>query len=202
MKQSFVKCPKCNRPLPAGTYNRREPAQCAECGTRLSVRAFPALYRKDSQPVEAAAPARQEDASCFYHPTKKAEHICTDCGRFLCSLCALPLGEDTLCTSCLELRRKDEKGHEHKARRMRHDKLAMMLAALGLLSLLFFSFFALIPGGLALAGMFVAIRYRNKIPTFAPGYKSRMILAFILSLLVAIGSVAFTIFFFGELINA
>ncbi|QHI68400.1 hypothetical protein [Tichowtungia aerotolerans] len=201
MNRFSVKCPKCNRPLAAEFYNQKSPLRCEGCRTRLTVRAFPALYRQDSTPTHSA-PAQQEDAACFYHPSKKAEQICSDCGRFLCSLCALPVGDKILCTSCLERQRKDDKGHEHKARRMRHDKLAMMLAGAALLMLLFSWFFPVIPAVLALSSLFVAIRYWKNKPEFSPGYTSRMALALILSILITASSIAATIYFVGKFIRA
>src|SRR4029453_12242931 len=62
-------------------------APCPACGTLLEVEVFPAFHR--SLPAVAAAEAvlTDEEASCFFHPEKKAVVPCQACGRFLCLLC-------------------------------------------------------------------------------------------------------------------
>ena len=178
-----VKCPSCSYPLDNSLYNSGGTYEvCKGCGKEVAVQAFPALYRRIEESATALT-ARLDDAACYYHADKKAQSVCDECGRFLCGLCELALGDETLCTSCLELRRKQPGRHALKPRQMRYDKLAIMLA---LLPLLYFPITFLT----APATLFVVLRYWKKDLEFSPGRKSRMILAFIFGLLEVIGWVA------------
>ncbi len=48
---------------------------------------------------------------CFYHPDRKAEKSCSQCGRFVCDECSVELEEGVWCKSCVErgLKGKKEK---------------------------------------------------------------------------------------------
>lgn len=50
---------------------------------------------------------------CFYHKDKKATVSCSQCGRFLCSDCAVELSSGVWCKSCIEA--AIEKGEALKA---------------------------------------------------------------------------------------
>lgn len=182
MNRFSVKCPQCTYPLDAELYNTEKGHQdCPSCKSKLSVYALPALYRKTDGP-EDQEEAGLEEAACFYHDGKKAAHLCDDCGRFLCALCTLPVGNEMLCASCLELRRKQETGeHTLRPRQVRYDKLAIGLAVLPLIIYFPITFVT------APATLFVAIRYWNRKLDFAPGMRSRMALALIVGLLEIAG---------------
>lgn len=141
--------------------------------------AFPALYRRVKM-TAAALKATLDDAVCYYHANKKAEQVCDECGRFLCGLCELPFGEETLCSSCLEQRRKQPGRHALKPRQMRYDKLALGLA---LLPMLYFPITVVT----APATIFVVLFFWKKDLEFSPGRKSRMVFAFIAALLQIAG---------------
>ena len=182
MNRFSVKCPQCTYPLDAAQYNAAKGHQdCPSCKSKLSVFALPALYRITDASEKGEA-AGLEDAACFYHEGKKAAHLCDDCGRFLCALCTLPVGHDLLCSSCLELRRKQDSGeHTLQPRQVRYDKLAMGLAVIPLIIYFPLTFVT------APATLFIAIRYWNRKLDFAPGMRSRMTLALIVGLLEIAG---------------
>lgn len=186
MNRFSVKCPDCTYPLDAEGYNIPVFQSCKSCKTGVLVYALPALYRRTSKNTETAA-AQMEDAACFYHASNKAEEVCGDCGRFLCNLCSLPLDDEILCVSCLELRRKKETGHHTlKPRQLRYDKLAIQLAVLPLLfwPLTFIT---------APAALFVVLKYWKRKLEFAPHRKTRMVFAFIFALLEIIGWIFYVI---------
>ena len=168
-------------------------ARCLTCNAKLTVTAFPALYRNE-KPVSAAKEASFEDAACFYHPDKKAEQVCESCGRFLCGLCELSLGEEILCAPCLEKLRTKPGQHRLKARQLRYDKLAFSLA---IYPLLYFPLtFITAP-----AAFFIVFRYWNKEMEFAPGRKGRMAAAFIFALLEIIGWIIGIVVLIGVALN-
>jgi len=184
MNPQYIQCPKCRRPLDVETYNAAEPfVSCAGCGARLHVHAFPVFFKGVRQSAESLA-AKLDDATCFFHAGKKAATICDECGRFLCGLCELPFGDETLCSSCLEACRKTSDAPKHKARRVCFDKLALGLAVVPLV--LYF------PGVVltAPAALLIALIYWRKKPDFSPGFRGRMIAAVLFSVMEIIGAVA------------
>lgn len=199
MNRYSVKCPRCTYPLSVERYNKKGGAyqECRSCRSKFSVFAFQALYRRPQKSDEAVA-ADLDDSTCFYHADKKAEHLCDDCGRFLCSLCSLPLGDETVCSSCLELRRSGKGMHALAPRQIRYDKLAQLLMVFSLISMVCLWFTLVIPIGLALGSMYVAFRYWKGPQGLARAYKLRMILAILFSLLSMVGTVALLVFIFKE----
>lgn len=191
MSAAALKCPTCGLSLEAGIYNSGNSFDlCRGCGEKVAVRAYPALYRRAEAPV-AAQKANLDDAACYYHADKKAQQVCDECGRFLCALCELPLDGETLCASCLELRRKQPGRHVLKPRQMRYDKLAISLA---ILPLLYFPLTFLT----APATLFVVLRYWKKDLEFSPGRKARMVLAFIIGLCELIGWITLIVVLIGK----
>ncbi|MDF7800630.1 hypothetical protein P4C99_14225 [Pontiellaceae bacterium B1224] len=196
MNRFNVKCPSCTYPLDAEFYNQTtDLIECRSCKSKIQVQALPALYRKVVKSTEGLK-AQLDDAVCFYHAGKKAEQLCDDCGRFLCGLCALPIGEEMLCSSCLELRRKQEFGqHQLKPRQMRYDKLAIGLTVIPLI--IYFPVTIVT----APAALFVAIRYWRKKLEFAPGMRRRMVLALIFSSLQISGWIILISFIVWGVVN-
>lgn len=188
MNRFSVKCPSCLFPLPADYYDSAEEFHaCSRCGARVSIKAMPALYRK---PEKGSGPhaAGDEDAVCYHHSGSKAEQVCSSCGRFLCGLCALPFGEETLCVSCLEAIRRDSKSmHRFKPRQFRHDKLALGLAVLPLLIYFPTTVFT------APAALVVALRYWRREIDFAKGWRFRMWTALVFSILEIVGWLAIVV---------
>jgi hypothetical protein len=184
MNRFSVKCPSCYFPLPAEMYNTTaEHHICRSCDTKVKIYALPALYLPIGDSVETRE-AEMGTAACFYHETKQAEHVCDSCGRFLCGLCSLPLGNEMLCTSCLELKRENSEGSEHLIpRQTRHDKLALGLSILP--ALLFYP--ALITAPITL---YIAIRYWRPRGILIRGWRIRMVIA----ILLALSEIAFFIF--------
>ncbi|VGO14334.1 hypothetical protein PDESU_02893 [Pontiella desulfatans] len=199
MNRFCIKCPTCGHPFAAHLYNHGDAAApCDVCKTKLTIHALPALYRPIGKSAEALE-ARLSEAVCFHHADKKAEQVCDDCGRFLCGLCSLPIGEETLCASCLGLRRKSEGMHALKPKQMRFDKLAMMLSVASVVIMLPMWFTVVVPMGVALAGIYVAIRYWKRKPELAAGFRARMVVAILLAIGSSAGSVLFALFMFRTL---
>ena len=96
-----------------------------------------------------------EEAGCFYHPDKKACVACDQCGRFLCSLCDLPLEDQHLCPHCLEVG-KDKK--ILKVLDTRRTLYGDMILSLSILPLLMWPLTFLT----APAALFLAFLHRHK----------------------------------------
>ena len=122
-----LQCPACRAPLPAGVLTADGWAACPGCSTPTRVEAFPALLRAPTAGRAAEAIVLDGEASCFYHPEKKAEVPCAECGRFLCALCDVELNDRHLCPTCLEAGTRKGQLIELEQRRTRYDTVALTL---------------------------------------------------------------------------
>lgn len=131
-----ITCPKCGAPLPPESFNTGYFVSCRSCGGPVRAEVFPALYRPpETVPAEnASAPG---DATCFYHAHKTAKSVCAGCGRFVCALCEVDLGEGPFCPSCLSAGRKKGKIAKIERGRMRYDKIALTLAIVPSITIIF-----------------------------------------------------------------
>ena len=102
MVSSPLHCDRCRTPLPDAFLNTPEPVPCPGCHAPLLARVFPAFARGGITPGRTAeSVGSDEDASCFFHPRKKAVVPCARCGRFLCALCDLEIDGRHLCPTCV-----------------------------------------------------------------------------------------------------
>lgn len=154
-----VACPSCGANLPDSAVSTPDLAACPYCRADVRVVTFPALW---AGYIPGKAPdlvVELAEASCFYHPGKRAAVPCDHCGRFLCDLCDVALGSRHLCPSCVE----GELGGAPRAggrpalghRRILYDRLAMALAVWPVASIVL-AWATIMTAPLAL---YVAIRY-------------------------------------------
>lgn len=179
---AFLRCDKCQTPLPGMVANTLTPTECPACGTTLILHVFPALLRPVVRGRASEALSSQEDAGCFYHPHKKAVEPCEDCGRFLCALCDLEIDGRHVCPSCVEIARQAGKNLRTSGQRTLHDQVALTLAALGPAII---GWGSIITAPIAL---FMVVRYWNE-PKRSPVPRTRavLIVAGVLALLELAG---------------
>jgi len=132
MISRLVTCTQCKAILPGEALNTGEFVECGSCGAVLRVDVFPALFRETTVVLPQAIGVEGE-ASCFYHPGKKAVIPCDSCGRFLCALCDLEVDGRHVCPVCLETGVKKGKMEKLENRRFLPDQLAMSLVVFPLL---------------------------------------------------------------------
>lgn len=129
-----ISCPSCLSPVPPERVNVGGLLPCPGCRTAIQIDLFPAWNR----PIEAGSAGRDvthaAESACFYHPEKQAVVPCEACGRFLCSLCDVVLGERHLCPNCIDSGRRQGKLAAVENKRTLHDRLAMMYAFWALLA--------------------------------------------------------------------
>lgn len=128
MAKPLFKCDKCGGAVSEELLNLDGFAPCNFCGTSLQIKVFPAFFRAPETGSVGERIASEGEASCYFHPEKKAAVPCDACGRFICSLCDIQLGDDHLCASCVESGRQKGKIRTMDNRRTRHDQLALALA--------------------------------------------------------------------------
>jgi hypothetical protein len=75
--------------------------RCPQCAAELRGRLFPAWWVEENGAVTTSEPALPGEAVCFFHPSNRAALPCDLCGRFLCTICDLPIGARHLCPVCL-----------------------------------------------------------------------------------------------------
>lgn len=187
LRPAAVYCTGCCNPLPGELYNSGKESLCGNCGARLGVEAFPALFRGTGPLKSGEALSVENEASCFYHPHKKAAALCSACGRFLCTLCETDLAGRCLCPSCIDQGRANEGIEQLVTQRTLYDSLALSTAVL---PLLFFPITAVT----APIAIFLAIRYWKRPGSILPRSKFRFVLAIIIALAQLAGWLAFFYF--------
>ena len=174
-----VSCTACREPLPATHFNTDAFFRCPSCGAGLKVDVFPSLLRGigPATPGEAVS---GDEASCFYHPAKKAEIACDYCGRFLCSLCDLELDGKHLCPACLEAGGRKGRIKNLERERTLYDSTSLGLA---LLPLMMF-WFTIVTAPVAL---YLAIRHWHTPTSIVRRGKGRLVAAIVISALQIMG---------------
>jgi hypothetical protein len=167
-------CPECGFELKPYFRESTEYRPCHVCGRETSVWSYPACFLP-AQAITAADLRRdEEDAACFYHESRKAVQVCSQCGRFVCALCAAQIGNDVLCPSCLVPgeRRPGARGSADRLERERtlYDSIALMVAIVPALTV-----WLSIVGGPA--AVYIVLRYWKRPAGLVRRYRWRKWLA-------------------------
>lgn len=151
-----LQCPQCRAPLPLAAYGADELVACPTCASPVRALVFPA-FLTNLQTAKAEAVLDESEASCFYHPGKKAAVACESCGRFICSLCEIELEGQHLCPQCLEGGKRKGKLASLETSRTRYDNIALLLVGFPLVFgvTVGFTIFT------APVALFVCLRYRK-----------------------------------------
>lgn len=156
------------------------PIPCPRCSLPLWTRAFPATLRQLAAGSSGEVLTSEELSSCFFHPTKKAEVSCGQCGRFLCALCDLEVEGKHLCPTCLEAGMKKQSLATFKTAVTRWDNIALMLATVPLVVVLgiYFTIFT------APAALFIALwKWNSPRERLVGRGRGRLIFAMVLAVI-------------------
>src|SRR5437763_8952566 len=126
-------CPRAGMPWPENAINLEVPEACFSCGAQVLVRLYPAAFKRLEPGKAGEAIVVEGEASCFYHPAKRASVPCATCGRFLCALCDIELNGQHVCPVCLESGKQKGKLSELENKRTLYDSAALSLTILPLL---------------------------------------------------------------------
>lgn len=154
-------------------------ADCGLCGQRVEVRAFPAI-QQDFRGQKPEAILGADEAGCYYHPQNRAAVPCDSCGRFLCTLCDLPLDGQHLCPQCVEAGVKTKKLASADTQRTYYDAVALAFATWPML-IFYFTFFT------APVALYYVIRYWKQPQGILPRSKTRFAIAALLAVLQIAG---------------
>ncbi|MDY6791707.1 MAG: hypothetical protein SWH54_10620 [Thermodesulfobacteriota bacterium] len=185
----MISCTQCNASLGREMLNRYELVLCPSCKSLLRVDVFPAMFRTIPTGKSGDVLLEKSEASCFYHPQKKAVTVCSLCGRFLCDLCDVELNEKHLCPSCLEKGRAKRKIKSLEDQRTCYDKIALLIAVVPMLGF----WLTILTAPISL---FITIRYWKTPGSIVRKTKIRFIAAFLIAGLQIVGWT----FFFASLV--
>jgi hypothetical protein len=102
--------------------------RCYVCGAQNRIRVFPALLR--TSPQSSAETASEGEAACFDHPSRRAAGVCAQCGRYVCTVCLVEFGAETLCPSCVAAGSGRARAANLETSRKLWDSTALWLAVL------------------------------------------------------------------------
>ena len=170
----MINCPKCNASLQGDVLDTWRLTVCPACGVVMQAAVFPAMFREPQPLTSGDTLVLEGEASCFYHPKKKAVVPCAACGRFICALCDVELNRQHLCPSCLEKGKRKRKFKNLENHRTLYDSIALSLAIVPML----FIFPTIITAPMVI---FIVIRYWKAPTSILPRTKIRFILAFMIA---------------------
>jgi hypothetical protein len=188
MPAATFPCPKCQASLGIEPGTEEAVLTCPQCTFQTEAYFFPGFYRPVETGLAASALVDHTEASCFYHPQKQAARVCDGCGRMICALCDVELGQEHLCPGCISSGKKKGKITTLEDNRMRYDSIAMSLAVFSLLVYALAIF-------LAPAAIYMSIRHWNSPGSLLGVSKSRFVIAIVISCVTLL----IWIIFFGAL---
>ncbi len=172
----MITCIKCMAPLGAEVVNNAELSQCPSCGVLTKVDLFPAMFKEISAGTIGETLITDNDASCFYHPQKKVEVSCSECGRFLCALCDVELDGKHLCIPCLQAGKKKKTLKNMENHRALYDNITLYSA----IGSVFFWFISFLTAPIIL---FMIFRYWKAPTSILPRTKVRFLASFIITII-------------------
>lgn len=191
MGDAVFKCDECGGANSAELINLSAFVTCRFCQKEIQKTVFPAFFRSLEIGLSSEQILTDSEAGCFFHSEKKASVACDGCGRFLCALCDIAVGEDHLCSPCIESGRNKGKIKTMENKRTRHDKVALSLAVL---PLLLWPFTVIT----APAALYTSIRYRKSPPSLVSPSRWRFSVAGILAVLQMIAWLVLFVYLITE----
>jgi hypothetical protein len=179
-ERTVISCTRCKKPLSTQALNAFALVPCSACSVPTRADVYPALFRKLPTGRSGAHLQGEKEASCFYHPTKKASVACSACGRFLCTLCDVDFNDRHLCPVCLDKGKTKRKIKNLENHRICYDTVALSIALIAS----FFIWPTILSAPIVL---YMVIRYWKAPGSIIPRSKIRFVLAFLISGLQIVG---------------
>lgn len=156
-ENAILQCPSCRSPLKVGRPVSSLEERCPVCRAEVHVTTFPRLYGNFSGGAEDA-PAAENEATCSFFPSLRAQLVCDECGTFLSYRASTRWGGQVLCLPCLHRLREVEKSPDFIAKSKLQDRRALFLVT-------WLAPFTLFTAPLAI---FLLLRHRGKPEGFVP----------------------------------
>lgn len=170
------RCAACGAILPSEVLEAPEMAMCPACNADTMVRVFPAILNAPEIVSPEGVVQGEQEAACFFHPSKAAAIACSRCGRFLCQLCQVEFRGESWCPECITTGARKKKIATLENCRTLYDTIALALAGLPIPFFWFATFLT------APAALFMAIRYWRAPGSLVRRTKLRLIVAISLAL--------------------
>ncbi len=194
MPASTFACPKCKTEFRIEPGTNEIASPCPNCASYLEAFFFPPFFRAAPVGTASASLVDHTEASCFYHATKQAVGVCDGCGRLVCSLCSIEMGNDHLCPNCLSSGKKKGKLTTLENTRTRYDSIALSLAVFS--GVLGFASCGILTAIMAPASIYIAIRHWNSPGSLLGVSKTRFIISIIVSTITLVLGIIFVTFIF------
>lgn len=183
----MIFCPRCSAALEAEILQAPGLKVCPGCGHPIRVDVYPAIFREETGGTPGERIVMDDEASCFYHPTKRAEVACSECGRFLCGLCDLDLNGRHLCPACMAAGQEKGRIKDLQHHRFLYDTTALVMAIVPIFTI----WFTLITAPISI---FMSIKYWKYQGSVIKRTKIRYVFAILISLMQL---TAWPIFIYG-----
>lgn len=170
------RCGRCAAGLDAEQFADATWKECPYCNTPTQIARFAAYYAPLRQADFGERVLESSEASCFYHPQKRAVIPCDSCGLYLCGLCRVEWGAESYCPACIESGQRQKTIPNLENYRTQYDSMALALAtfpALGIYPIVI----------TAPLSLFLVFRHWNKSQSLLPRTKLRFVFATLFSLL-------------------
>ena len=129
-------CPRCQSAFPGALCNTPTPVRCPACEATVLIELYPAYFQTSAVGAMAEPVLEEGISSCFYHEGKKAVTHCGACGRFVCALCDLDMGDRHVCPQCLQAAPRKGAPPSVDNSRTLFDGMALQLALLSIVPML------------------------------------------------------------------
>ncbi|MEM9445028.1 MAG: hypothetical protein AAGA18_06720 [Verrucomicrobiota bacterium] len=185
----LLKCRKCGVLLKGGSILDGSYEACPSCQASSRLKVYPAYFDKIEKGKLGQKALGDKEATCYFHPDRKAVAICDECGKFVCELCAIPdplandgASEGVLCPECYSRKLESSGRRGGREEVFLYDGMAVSLAVVPLIPpICIIMYWAII--FTAPAALFLSIAYWGKTRHFMPRSKIRNIVAIVFSLL-------------------
>jgi len=128
-----ITCPRCASPLSPQVFDAHSEVSCHLCGLVMTARLYPRFFKAGDVQKSVPEVAMGNESSCYFHPEKLAVSLCSECGRFLCSLCELNIESRIVCPTCLEKLDQEKRVSTFTNEVTFRDAIALSLAVLPIL---------------------------------------------------------------------
>ncbi len=139
MIETLYSCPVCNTLSSPQQSNTDGKVNCENCNTQQRQLAFPVLWQSPHTPEPVEKIISEEEARCAFHEDNRATVPCSQCGRYLCSICTLVLQDNTYCPACVESimehSRQNSETSLYKNEQRRYDLIIFYLALIPILTI-------------------------------------------------------------------
>jgi len=176
---AHLTCPHCSGPLPIDLFVAGRFGRCPACHSQVEAYIFPEFHKAASARSEIHL-AQEHEAVCYFHSRYRAKNPYDNCGRFLCEICAINVGNRELCAECLGQLRKqrNETGLVHYAPLF--DNVSLFLVTAPVITI-FFWFLTIFSAPVSL---FLSFYYWPRQWNLLPRSRVRFVLAILLSLIL------------------